>query len=751
MPAIMAFRRHRWLMLFPLAAAGSLACAAAAESADDEQVVPSIVVSASRAGDTLLQDMPLHTTVISQSDIESSPAQTLDQVLRNVPGLLIPGAPAYATDPTGQNIKFRGMDKKVLVLVDGIPVLDPFYTTIQWFKVPLSSVERVEVVRGGGSSLWGNLAVGGVINIISKRPVTDEGEISVRGGNLNTWNGAASKTFVVSDRLSFNLSVDGTTTDGYNTASGSLRRTFWPGRDASAADSQNVRVGVYFNPTAELNGFLRVGYHRLDEDIGGYTYGDNVQRSPDLQANVTKLFGERSRLVVDLYAQYVRFDKLNGAGCYAAATFACGAPAAGNGATATQQSAAVLQYATSHDLNTYRERGASLVFSKGMDWALRDLQVGVDYRAISGDDSQATYRTPTANLPDIFRVQRTNAGAGGQTFAGLFTQLKFVPITPLEITFAARVDTYNSSDGVALQTDYSNAIAPAPAFPTGGPLPNSHKTAFDPSLSVRYAVSEQLALRGSVYKGFRAPGLNNLYRTFGSNAISISNPLLGPESLVAGELGVDWRTERATLSATLFDAQVDHVVATYSITTATPIPAAVQAICGPGYLGAPNASCPGTVSFYSNGQNQHSRGVELDGTWRPAEAVSVGLYATGTKAYYTSTSTGDPTGRQLPLVPRYVAGANLTWNIGSRWTHFAELRYNGSMLLSSLTTNPLLRQGSYVVLDLNTSWHVSKHLDLTASLVNALDRQYSDTSANNPQNLNLSLPRVVTAGLRARF
>lgn len=63
----------------------------------------------------------------------------------------------------------------------------------------------------------------------------------------------------------------------------------------------------------------------------------------------------------------------------------------------------------------------------------------------------------------------------------------------------------------------------------------------------------------------------------------------------------------------------------------------------------------------------------------------------------------------------------------------------------------MLRQGSYVVLDLNTAWHASKHLDITASLVNALDRKYSDSSANNLQNISLGLPRIVTVGLRARF
>ena len=150
----MLFRSQRALLALALAPTLALA-----QNAATETTLGAVVVSASRA-ETRLQDMPLHTTVISREQIEHSPAQSLDQVLRNVPGLLVPGSPAYTTDPTGQNIKFRGMDKKVLVLVDGIPVHDPFFTTIQWYKIPLATVERVEIVRGGGSSLWGNLAVG---------------------------------------------------------------------------------------------------------------------------------------------------------------------------------------------------------------------------------------------------------------------------------------------------------------------------------------------------------------------------------------------------------------------------------------------------------------------------------------------------------------------------------------------------------------------------------------------------------------
>jgi len=90
--------------------------------------------------------MPLHTTIVSQEDIRKSASQTLDQILRDVPGLAFTGVPAAQTDPTGHQTKMRGLgNAKVLVLLDGIPIHDPFYLTTQWYKVPLSGIKRVEV------------------------------------------------------------------------------------------------------------------------------------------------------------------------------------------------------------------------------------------------------------------------------------------------------------------------------------------------------------------------------------------------------------------------------------------------------------------------------------------------------------------------------------------------------------------------------------------------------------------------------
>ena len=721
-----------------------------ADDSNSSDGLSEVVVNATRS-DTKLEDVPLHTTIVSREELEDSPAPTIDQVLRQVPGLLIPGAPFYTTDPTGNNITFRGLSKSVLVLVDGVPIVDPFYTTIQWFRVPLSEVDRVEVVRGGGSAAWGNLAVGGVINIVSTRPQSNDGEASFTGASMGTYRASISKDEVINGYLSLALSADTFQSDGYDTVPRAYRSAFWPGGGDSSASGQNVRIGAYFQPAEDLSGFFRAGYHVQKQDIGGYAYGANDQQGPDFQGGVTETFDASSRLTATVYGQNVNFTKYNGAGCYVAAPYACGAFVGGTGASTAQQAGQILQYATSFDENPYLERGGSLLYSHAYEGRLTDVQFGADYRYISGEDSQQTFRTPTSALPEVFRVQRTNYGAGAQTFYAVFSQIKLRPIDPLEITVAAREDRYQSSNGTAIQTDYSNEAAPVAATPQGGAVPSSSKTRFDPTLSLRYQETRNLSFRGSVYEAFRAPGLNNLYRSFGSSAITIANPLLGPETLIGKEVGLDWRSERFSFGATVFQENATNVVATYQITPGSPIPAQVLAICGAAYNGAANAFCPGTVSFNTNGQDERSNGVELDAQWQITQDLNLAAYATGTQAYYTSNTVGDPDDRQLPLVPRYVAGGHLTWVALRDWTQFVDIRYNGAMTLGSLNASPLFRQGGYTVVDLSSTYDFGRGFSASAALQNLLDRTYTDTSASVPQGLTVAPPRTISVTLRQKF
>ena len=728
-----------------------LGCSAVrAEDDNSSDNLTEVVVNATR-WDTKLQDVPLHTTIISKEDIEYSPAPTVDQLLRQVPGLLIPGAPFYTTDPTGNNITFRGLSKKVLVLVDGVPIIDPFYTTIQWFRVPLSDIDRVEIVRGGGSAAWGNLAVGGVINIITSRPQNDDGEASFTGASMGTYRASINKDEVINDYLSIALSADTFQSDGYDTNPRAYRQAFWPGAGDSSATGQNVRIGAYFQPTADLSGFFRAGYHVQKQDIGGYAYGANDQKGPDFQGGLTETFDASSHLTATLYGQNVNFTKYNGAGCYVATPYACGAFVSGSGASVAQQTGQVLQYATSYDQNPYLERGASLIYTHGFHGILADAQFGTDYRYISGEDSQQTFRTPTLALPQVLRVQRTNYGAGDQAFYAVFSQIKLRPIDPVEITIAAREDRYQSSNGTATQTDYSNVATPVAGLPQGGAVPSSSKTRFDPSVSLRYQETQNLSFRGSVYEAFRAPGLNNLFRSFGSSSITIANPLLGPETLIGKELGLDWRSDRFSFGATLFQEDVTNVVATYQITPGSPIPAQVLAICGAAYTGVANVFCPGTVSFNTNGQNERSNGVELDAEWQIARHLNLATYLTGTQAYYTSNTTGEPNDTQLPLIPRYVAGGNLTWDALENWTQFVDIRYSSSMTLSNINASPLFRQGGYAVADLSSTYRFGHGFAASVAVQNIFDKSYTDTSASVPQGVTVALPRTISVTLHQKF
>src|ERR671929_131193 len=105
----------------------------------------------------------------------STSAATLDDALRQVPGFtLFRRTGSRVANPTSQGVSLRGVGasgaSRALVLADGIPLNDPFGGWVYWGRVPRASVERIEVLRGGASSLYGSSALGGVVNLITRRP-----------------------------------------------------------------------------------------------------------------------------------------------------------------------------------------------------------------------------------------------------------------------------------------------------------------------------------------------------------------------------------------------------------------------------------------------------------------------------------------------------------------------------------------------------------------------------------------------------
>ena len=144
---LLRFSAHALAPIFLLLS--SQAWAQIAPPPNYDQKLNDMVVNATRSG-TPLDEMSLNTTILTKEVLESSPDQTIDQVLKNVPGVFLNDVPYYQKDPTGQSINVRGLGYgRTLVLIDGLPANDAFYGTVQWNLVPMSSIESVEFVRGG--------------------------------------------------------------------------------------------------------------------------------------------------------------------------------------------------------------------------------------------------------------------------------------------------------------------------------------------------------------------------------------------------------------------------------------------------------------------------------------------------------------------------------------------------------------------------------------------------------------------------
>lgn len=172
----------------PVATDSELAPSASTEE-DSSRPYEERVVTASRRAQSSLE-APNATTVITAEDIRASGANSLQELLRRVPG-----AEVMAMGVGSANVSLRGFNQrlanKVLVLVDGRTEYQDFLGLTIWGAIPveLSEIERIEVIRGPGSTLYGASAMLGVINIITRAPGTGpRARLEVGGGGGNTVN-----------------------------------------------------------------------------------------------------------------------------------------------------------------------------------------------------------------------------------------------------------------------------------------------------------------------------------------------------------------------------------------------------------------------------------------------------------------------------------------------------------------------------------------------------------------------------------
>jgi iron complex outermembrane receptor protein len=227
-----------------------------------------VVVTATGLEDEV-RDVARNVTVITAEDIAQSPSNYVPDLLSREANVNLQSL--YGTDKQAA-VDIRGMGQttasNVLVLVDGFRLNSPDLAGPDYSSVPLDEIERIEIIRGAGSVIYGSGAVGGVVNIITKRGKKEPTARAYASyGSYDTFDGRASGGGQV-ENLDFSLNADYFDTDGYRENGGLRKKDFGArlGYDATEHIGGDLLEGVVFT--------LSGGYH---EDKQGFPGGVPIE------------------------------------------------------------------------------------------------------------------------------------------------------------------------------------------------------------------------------------------------------------------------------------------------------------------------------------------------------------------------------------------------------------------------------------------------------------------------------------------
>ena len=127
---------------------------------------PALIVTASKKQQTI-QDSPVSVAIMSEKEIQRRNSSNLQDIITFVPGVYLINNQLNIRGSTGYS---QGAGSRVLVLLDGVPFITGDSGTINWDAIPVTEVERIEVIKSAGSALYGSNALGGVLNIITRDP-----------------------------------------------------------------------------------------------------------------------------------------------------------------------------------------------------------------------------------------------------------------------------------------------------------------------------------------------------------------------------------------------------------------------------------------------------------------------------------------------------------------------------------------------------------------------------------------------------
>lgn len=699
---------------------------------------------------------PVSSTVVTRTEIEQRNARTVDQAVNAVEGIA-----AYRTRGVADNgagIGMRGFSgrssgqSRVLVLLDGQPINDPYLGSVDWATVPIDEVDRVEVARGPFSSLYGGNAMGGVVNVLT-RPVDRR---SFEAFGQHGTNGTGSYSGRYADRLFGRL--------GLTLAYAHLRTDGYPAQVVT-------RTATVSTPSG---GTPVTGAERVATSTGGVAYavgtrGNNWYRQHAVRARGEYTFDAQTIATF----QFIRQSKTTGWGDYNSALRDETGGVVDSGTLVFQQNtewqritllpSQFLGARQGGASNTYQFQLLRNTSARGQlriqagladtplawtsvpgttatagggpgtytDQSFRGVFANVQWSTAVGQrhtiavgtdtrrDGATIIESPILDYLTEDPLSSTNTFSNGRALSqGIYAQDRLTVSDRLSVTLGGRYDYWKTFDGE------TKSAADQPSRPTG----DRTAGALTGKVSAIYTPVTGTAIRASLGSAFRNPSVFELYRDLlDAGIFLLGNRGLEPERLLAWETGARQHIGKAvSIDATAYRNRITNLI--YRATDLATDPS-------------------GLTRRMLNAGEGTTKGFELGLTIRPVSWLTAKPTYTFTDALITRNPQIPATvGKQIPFVPRHSTG--VTVSAARRyWNATLTGRYQSDVFSTETNTDVVSGvPGSYEEFfetDLAVTITPTPRLSLQLTSENLFDRRYF-MFYRNPG-------RVVSGGLRLRY
>ncbi|REL20152.1 TonB-dependent receptor [Morganella morganii] len=664
----------------------SAATAAYAENKDD-----TIVVTASGFAQEM-RDAPASITVITKEQLQNKPAANLIDMVKDVEGVSVIGG---SLKP---DISIRGLSGDyTLIMVDGHrqnsresrPNGSGGYEA--GFIPPVEAIERIEVIRGPMSSLYGSDAMGGVINIITKA-VADEWHGSMGMGGIiqesKDYGNSANTDFYVSGPLikdKLGLQVYG----GLN-----YRREDKLLEGTPRKDDKNITAKLAFTPIEGQKFLAEVGRSTQEHtSTPGKSIDETTTRGGIVQKNnKSEVHNNRNHWALTWKGDW---DEIN-------------------------SEVSVYQENTIRKTNTGKWNKVS------EDWvmAYEARQPEVTNTVVDGK--------VTAFLPsNVLTV-------GGQY---QYAKLKDDSVIKNKQTVTEKM----TAEQKALFVEDEFSVTDDLTL-TGGLRMDDHEfygKHWNPRAYAVYKLTDEITIKGGVAKAFRAPTLRELSPNFGTStqggaAIMYGNRDLKPETSVTEELGIAYDHESGfSASATLFNTEFKNKLTSYQV------------------AGQTDPLTGLNMFIYDNVGKANIRGVEMASRIPVAEKWNLNLNYTFTDSERKSDDEKlngkSLKGQPLEMTPRHMANARLDWQYRPDMNFYTQANYTGKQVWAAQRNGakqPRERSG-ITTLDLGMTYQVMPNALLNFAVLNIANEKGDDIETNG--NWQIDEGRRYWANLKLNF